>query len=245
MTRPATNSTGNYGTLHLGLPDFLSPLFLGISYHPTDAIGRIAIRSQADLDRIKKDVSSKIDPTIHLFTHNDNNLDFFDEVPLEKLSTIEDLRQWVSNANKTMFMHGDCWHLALALNRLYGLPLVAFTRAGGATPDHIAVSFHGVDGPYLDIRGPFVDSGFMTSDGLDPRVTRRLCTTPSIVDPEQVVAFWKQESGDDIDIRDPIVYPFAQYATWVAETVFDRDFITTIKSTFGPIIKEETPPNHP
>ena len=72
-------------------------------------------------------------------------------------------------------MHGDCWHLALAINRLYGLPLVAVVHHSGkgspTDPDpdnrpdrvcHVAAVMP--DGRYLDIRGVLVDANALSKD---------------------------------------------------------------------------------
>lgn len=79
--------------------------------------------------------------------------------------------QRISRQFTFAYMNGDCWHLALALNRLYGLPLLAIVIPrihAGCMPDHPdpdmrtdSVSHVGAclpDGRILDIHGIHPDS---------------------------------------------------------------------------------------
>ncbi len=72
-------------------------------------------------------------------------------------------------------MRGDCWHLALAINRLHGLPMVAVvhhTGSGSPTdpdpdqrPDRVChVAAVMPDGRYLDIRGVLADANALRKD---------------------------------------------------------------------------------
>lgn len=143
--------------------------------------------------------------------------------------------EMLRRGNQTTYLQGDCWHLALAFNRLYGLPVVAVVNhrdageSGHPHPDerkdtvgHVAVSLP--DGRFLDIRG-VLDGEESLCEGTAS--TPLHSVRPS--SPDEIVSILDdyervfEELGGPAyrpDWNDPSAYPFAARTEALARLVF-------------------------
>lgn len=148
------------------------------------------------------------------------------EISAERIGDIRALRWWLRQANETMFMRGDCWHFALAVHRRYRLPMIGWINASGRV-GHCAVDLGASPptGPYLDIRGRL--SGHCLAGYGRGKWRGEL--TPMALDRDAVLAAFEASCGEDglpcdltdrNAIDDPERYPFAGYAEWLADFLY-------------------------
>jgi len=124
---------------------------------------------------------------------------------------------------RTMFMQGDCWHLALALNRLYGLGLAAVVNRhpdGRESVSHVAAALP--DGGFLDVRGYLASEQDVSREGTN---WRDHYVRP--VSREEIVAildgYAEENGGAAVDWEDPDAYPFAWQAELVARILLEEE----------------------
>lgn len=161
----------------------------------------------------------------------------------------DEAKEMLRRGNQTLYLQGDCWHLALALNRLYGLPVVAVINRrnegeeGHSHPDkrnetvgHVAVALP--DGRFLDIRGVLEDEHALCEGTAS---TERRHVRPS--SPQEIVSIlddyeraFAELGGEPYrpDWNDPATYPFAARTEDLARIVFGDVLKRTLEpETFG------------
>lgn len=132
---------------------------------------------------------------------------------------VEAIRSHVRN----MFMHGDCWHLALAMNRLYGLELVAVVNHGPDGRDsvsHVAAVLP--CGGFLDVRGYLADEKKLCDGGTNwPHHSVRPITREEIV--SILDGYAREMECDPVDWENPRKYPFASEAELIVRILLGEE----------------------
>lgn len=177
-----------------------------------------------------------------------------DGMDRQRLGPVDELSGWtgalelIRRSHEWVYMNGDCWHLALAFDRIFGLDLVAVVNHRGegdpsaSHPDHRPFTVGHVaavlpDGRYLDIRGPL--------DG-DEALCRGAATTPEysvrISSREEILAildgYATEDGGDQAGFPwdDPASYPFAAVTETIARTLFAE----TVEEATAPTQRSST-----
>lgn len=135
---------------------------------------RHVISSRSDFDAAMQSLRSDAD-----IWQSEHDAESGEDV--RKLGTIQRHGDWnavcglIRKNNESLYMRGDCWHLALAIHRLHGLPMVAVIhhadKGSPTDPDpdqrpnrvcHVAAVLP--DGRFLDIRGVLTDANALMKD---------------------------------------------------------------------------------
>jgi hypothetical protein len=133
-------------------------------------------------------------------------------------------RELVRRYFERAYMQGDCWHLAIAMNAMLGLPLGGVGRMDGDDwiIDHVFAYLP--DGNYLDIRG--VHTAFDGLISYRPEKGRvgysdRPVTVDDIV--RELDGFARDEGHEPFSWLDPQQYEFASLSRQLVTVLeFDR-----------------------
>ncbi len=134
----------------------------------------------------------------------------------------EDVQELVRRQFEQLFMRGDCWHLALAMNAVLDLPLGGVGRMYGDAwvIDHV-FAYLG-DGTYLDIRG--VHKSFESLISYRPDhdgYFERPVTVGDIVN--ELDGFARDEGCEPLAWTDPQQYEFASFSRQLVSALeFER-----------------------
>ena len=137
----------------------------------------------------------------------------------------------IRRSKEWIYLHGDCWHFALALHRLYGLELVAVEVSSphGDEDDaderkhpvhHVAAVLP--DGRYLDIRG-FLDGEAAMRRGM--MGWQESAVRPSSRDEVlEILDRFSASCGFDPFLwDDPKAYPFAEQTETLIRILFEEE----------------------
>lgn len=128
------------------------------------------------------------------------------------VEAVRERRRWI-------YLNGDCWHMALALRRLWGLPLCAVMNDGEGVRDGRRMSHVGAripSGGFLDVRGYLAtEEAFCAGTGAPGA-----CGIQDVTVEDVRAELDHYADGDARDWENPVAHPFCAETEGVARLLF-------------------------